>query len=191
VEYWPDWNAGWSMTRRWKSIVVRTPGPLISNSASARRIRAMARARSGAQTISDKQAELLKNALGELSAAVKVRSSSDSTGEKIADITKQEAELVQSTLQRTLEGMKEMAEAVQTSQTQIYEIALGRAKENAEQLRSLFLRDNKGIPRLRICIGKENQPLIQTLDDQGRVVGTASFRAPAQKKAPTDKSGAF
>jgi hypothetical protein len=55
----------------------------------------------------------------------------------------------------------------------------------------LFLRDNKGIPRLRICIGKENQPLIQTLDEQGRVVGTASFRAPAQKKAPTDKSGAF
>jgi len=55
----------------------------------------------------------------------------------------------------------------------------------------LFLRDNKGIPRLRICIGKENQPLIQTLDDQGRVVGTAFFCVPAQKKAPTDKSGAF
>jgi hypothetical protein len=36
----------------------------------------------------------------------------------------------------------------------------------------LFLRDNKGIPRLRICIGKENEPLIQTLDDQGRVVGS-------------------
>ena len=98
---------------------------------------------SGAQSISEKQAELLKNALGELSAAVKVRSSSESTGEKIADITKQEAELVQSTLQRTLEGMKEMAEAVQQSQTQIYEIALDRAKENAEQLRSLFIRDKQ------------------------------------------------
>lgn len=36
----------------------------------------------------------------------------------------------------------------------------------------LFLRDNKGIPRLRICIGKDNEPLIQTLDDQGRVVGS-------------------
>jgi hypothetical protein len=36
----------------------------------------------------------------------------------------------------------------------------------------LFLRDNKGIPRLRICIGKENEPLIQTLDDQGRVVAS-------------------
>jgi hypothetical protein len=36
----------------------------------------------------------------------------------------------------------------------------------------LFLRDNKGVPRLRICIGKENEPLIQTLDDQGRVVAS-------------------
>ena len=36
----------------------------------------------------------------------------------------------------------------------------------------LFLRDNKGIPRLRICIGKDNEPLIQTLDDQGKVVGS-------------------
>ena len=36
----------------------------------------------------------------------------------------------------------------------------------------LFLRDSKGIPRLRIFINKENEPLIQTLDDQGRVVGS-------------------
>jgi phasin family protein len=96
----------------------------------------------GAQSISEKQAELLKNALGELNNAVKMRSSSESTGEKIADITKQEAELVQSTLTRTLQGMKEMAEAAQTSQTEIYEIALNRVKSNAEQLRSMFLRDS-------------------------------------------------
>ena len=57
---------------------------------------------------------------------------------------------------------------------------LGRT---ADGQTGLFLRDNKGIPRLRICIGKENEPLIQTLDDQGRVVGTAFFCAPAQKKA--------
>jgi phasin family protein len=96
---------------------------------------------SGAQSISEKQADLLKNALGELSNAVKVRSASESTGEKIADITKQEAELVKSTLTRTLQGMKEMAEAAQQSQTEIYEIALDRVKTNAEQLRSMFLRD--------------------------------------------------
>jgi hypothetical protein len=46
---------------------------------------------------------------------------------------------------------------------------LGRTKDG---LTGLFLRDNKGIPRLRICIGKENEPLIQTLDDQGRVVAS-------------------
>jgi len=64
---------------------------------------------SGAQSITDKQAELLKSALDELGAAVKVRSTSDSAGEKVADITKQEAELVQNTLTRTVQGMKEMA----------------------------------------------------------------------------------
>jgi hypothetical protein len=46
---------------------------------------------------------------------------------------------------------------------------LGRTKDG---LTGLFLRDSKGVPRLRICIGKENEPLIQTLDDQGRVVGS-------------------
>jgi hypothetical protein len=142
-------NAGKEATSRIREIFenFRLPGFDFDAFIAARQadIDAMSKATSvaysGAQTISDKQAELLKNALGELSNAVKVRSSSDSTGEKIADITKQEAELVQTTLQKTLEGMKEMAEAVQQSQTQIYEIALGRAKENAEQLRSLFLRD--------------------------------------------------
>jgi phasin family protein len=98
---------------------------------------------SGAQSISEKQAELLKSALSELNAAVKVRSSSESPGEKIADITKQETELVQNTLSRTLQGMKEMAEAVQKSQTEIYEIALDRARSNAEQLRSMFQKDKE------------------------------------------------
>ena len=72
---------------------------------------------------------------------MKVRSTSDSAGEKIADITKQEAELVQNTLSRTVQGMKEMAEAVQQSQTEIYEIALDRIRSNTEQLRGLFLKD--------------------------------------------------
>jgi phasin family protein len=98
---------------------------------------------SGAQSISEKQAELLKSALGELSAAVKVRSASDTPGEKIKDITKQETELMQQTLSRTLSGMKEMAEAVQKSQTEIYEIALDRARSNAEQLRAMFQKDKE------------------------------------------------
>jgi phasin family protein len=105
--------------------------------------KATAIAYSGAQSISEKQAELLKSALGELNAAVKVRSSSETPGEKIKDITKQETELVQATLSRTLSGMKEMAEAVQKSQTEIYEIALDRARSNAEQLRALFQKDKE------------------------------------------------
>lgn len=97
---------------------------------------------SGAQSITEKQAELLKSALGELNAAVKVRSAAESAGEKIADITKQETELMQNTLSRTLQGMKEMAEAAQQSQTEIYELALERVRTNAEQLRGMFLKDD-------------------------------------------------
>ncbi len=36
----------------------------------------------------------------------------------------------------------------------------------------LFLRDDRGVPRLRICIGKENEPVIQTLDDRGGVIAS-------------------
>ena len=46
---------------------------------------------------------------------------------------------------------------------------LGHTKDGET---GLFLRDNKGVPRLRICIGKENEPLIQTLDEKGNVVGS-------------------
>ena len=46
---------------------------------------------------------------------------------------------------------------------------LGRTKDGET---GLFLRDDKGVPRLRICIGKENEPLIQTLDDRGGVIAS-------------------
>ena len=36
----------------------------------------------------------------------------------------------------------------------------------------LFLRDDKGVPRLRICVSKDNKPLIQVLGDDGQVVAT-------------------
>jgi hypothetical protein len=41
----------------------------------------------------------------------------------------------------------------------------------ADGLTGLFLRDNKGIPRLRIYISKENLPVLETLDQQGKVIG--------------------
>jgi hypothetical protein len=36
----------------------------------------------------------------------------------------------------------------------------------------LFLRDDKGTPRLKIYINKQNQPVIATLDDKGRLITT-------------------
>ena len=46
---------------------------------------------------------------------------------------------------------------------------LGRTKDGNT---GLFLRDDKGTPRLRICVSKDNKPLIQVLDDNGQVVAT-------------------
>jgi hypothetical protein len=56
---------------------------------------------------------------------------------------------------------------------------LGRTRDG---LTGLFLRDDRGIPRLRIFISKENQPLIQTLDDQGRVVGSLLGKSSSNAK---------
>lgn len=42
---------------------------------------------------------------------------------------------------------------------------LGRTRDGNT---GLFLRDDKGVPRLRICVSKENKPLIQVLDDEGQ-----------------------
>jgi phasin family protein len=91
---------------------------------------------SGAETITQKQAELLKSTLEEINSAVKARTAG--AGETPADVIAHEGDIIRSTLSRTLEGMKEMAEAAQKSQTEIYEIALDRARSNAEQLRTLF-----------------------------------------------------
>ena len=46
---------------------------------------------------------------------------------------------------------------------------LGRTRDGNT---GLFLRDDKGVPRLRICIGKDNKPLIQALDDNGEAIAT-------------------
>ena len=41
-------------------------------------------------------------------------------------------------------------------------------------LTGLFLRDEKGVPRLRLYIGHDNLPRLETLDDQGKVVASWS-----------------
>ncbi|GAC1306780.1 MAG: hypothetical protein NVS2B3_03880 [Vulcanimicrobiaceae bacterium] len=95
---------------------------------------------SGAQSITEKQAELLKTALGEINSAVKARAGTE--GESgLRDMVKRESEIVQTTLSRTVESMKEMAEAAQKSQAEIYEIALDRVRNNTEALRAMFSRE--------------------------------------------------
>jgi len=47
---------------------------------------------------------------------------------------------------------------------------LGRTRDGNT---GLFLRDDKGIPRLRIYISKQNEPLIETLNEKGEVVSSA------------------
>src|ERR1700685_1344752 len=102
-------------------------------------IDAMSRATSvaftGAQTVTEKQLELLKAAMAQLSEAVP---GSSSSGTEAAGVVERQRELVQSTLSRTLDGMEEMAEAAQRAQAEIFDIALERARSNAEQLRGLF-----------------------------------------------------
>jgi phasin family protein len=102
--------------------------------------RATAVAFTGAQDITGKQAELLKAALGELSQALTSRqqSATDAGAEPAA--AEKQRELVQNTLSRTLDGMKDMADAAQRAQSEIFDIALERARSNAEQLRSILKR---------------------------------------------------
>ncbi|GGB06693.1 hypothetical protein [Puia dinghuensis] len=47
---------------------------------------------------------------------------------------------------------------------------LGRTPDGST---GLFLRDDKGIPRLRIYISKQNEPVIETLNEKGEVVHSA------------------
>jgi phasin family protein len=104
--------------------------------------RATAVAFAGGQTITEKQADLLKAALAELNGALSSHSVSggDASAQEVA---KKQGELVQHALGRTLEGMKQMAEAAQHAQSEIFNIALERARSNAEQLRSLFVPPKK------------------------------------------------
>lgn len=44
--------------------------------------------------------------------------------------------------------------------------------KNRDGETGLFLRDDKGIPRLRIFINRENEPVIQTLNNKGEVVAS-------------------
>lgn len=101
--------------------------------------KASAVAFTGAQTITEKQLDLLRATLDRLGEAVDPRASA-APGESASaeEAAKKQVALVQDTLARTLDDMKQMAEAAQRAQTEIFDIALERARSNAEQLRTLF-----------------------------------------------------
>ncbi len=101
--------------------------------------RATSVALGSAQTITTKQAELLKSSLDQLREAL----TAHKPGESLGDLAAKERELIQSSLSRTLEGMREMAEAAQKSQTQIFDIAIDRVRSNAEMLRGMFNTSDK------------------------------------------------
>jgi len=99
----------------------------------------------GAQTISEKQADLLEAALDELKVALTLssRSTAPGKGASAEEVSKKQRDLLQNAIARTLDDMKQMAEAAQRAQKEIFDIALERARSNAEQLRSLFATQKK------------------------------------------------
>jgi phasin family protein len=105
--------------------------------------RATAVAFKGAQTITEKQADLLEAALDELKVALSSGSTALGKGASAEEVSKKQGDLLQNAITRTLDDMKEMAEAVQRAQKEIFDIALERARSNAEQLRSLFVTQKK------------------------------------------------
>ena len=105
--------------------------------------RATAVAFTGAQTITEKQADLLEAALDELKVALSSRPTAPGNGASAEEVAKKQGDLLQNAIARTLDDMKQMAEAVQRAQKDIFDIALERARSNAEQLRSLFVTQKK------------------------------------------------
>lgn len=91
----------------------------------------------GAQSITEKQADLLKATLGELKEAVAPDSSETGDAGLREGVNKQ-TDLVQGVLARTLDSMKEMADAAQSAQMEVFNIGVERAQAGAADLRALF-----------------------------------------------------
>jgi phasin family protein len=105
--------------------------------------KATAAAYAGVQSITEKQAELLKAALGELKDALPAATAEAGSGAKLEAAVKKQSDLVQTTLTRTLGSMKEMAEAAQHAQLEVFNIGMERARGSAAELRTLFASEPK------------------------------------------------
>ena len=88
----------------------------------------------GAQSAGQKQVELLRGTLDQLSSLIQQASASGSMTEK----TTKTRELVQQVLQRALENMRELAETAYKSQSDTYAVLTKRIQENLDEARALL-----------------------------------------------------
>jgi phasin family protein len=88
----------------------------------------------GAQTIVDKQAELLKTVLTEVGDALRTL---PEDAAKPADLVRKQGQLANQALSSALASMKEIAETLRKSQSEILEIASNRVRSNVEEIRRL------------------------------------------------------
>ena len=88
----------------------------------------------GAQSIDQKQVEILRSSLDQLSSLIQQATASGSMTEK----TTKTGELVQQVLQRALENMRELAETAYKSQSDTYAVLTKRIQENLDEARALL-----------------------------------------------------
>jgi phasin family protein len=91
----------------------------------------------GAQTIVEKQAELLKTVLTEVGDALRKL---PQEAAKPAEIIRKQQELASEALSSALASMKEIADTVGKSQSEILEIVSNRVRSNVEEIRNLTNR---------------------------------------------------
>ncbi len=89
----------------------------------------------GAQSIAETQAEILKSALTELSSMVKTIPEERS---QPGELVRKEREIAQEAISHALSSMREIAETAQKSQAEILDIATQRMRGNVEEIRALF-----------------------------------------------------
>jgi phasin family protein len=88
----------------------------------------------GAQTIVEKQAELLKTVLTEVGDALRTLPEDVA---KPAELIRKQQELASEALSKALASMKEIADTVGKSQSEILEIVSNRMRSNVEEIRRL------------------------------------------------------
>ncbi len=91
----------------------------------------------GAQTIVDKQTELLKTVLTEVSDALRPETEGAA---QPAEFLRRQQEFASTALSSALASMKEIADSVRESQSKILEIATSRVRSDVEEIRRLAKR---------------------------------------------------